>query len=184
MVYSQFALRDLSAPHLNCWLTFVAACRILCNRVLSDGELQNVHCLIQSFCEQMLDLYGAKAATPNLHLHLHLCDVVRDFGPIYGFWLYGFEWFNGILGSYKTNNRDIESQIMKKLLEGTISHNIQSSQDMLDDFSTLVKRSSSFKEPSSVRASSFDSSSLLDIRSLTTGDVAGNSGVVRAGIIK
>lgn len=38
----------------------------------------------------MFCLYGSDAVTPNLHLHHHLYDSVRDFGPVYAFWLFGF----------------------------------------------------------------------------------------------
>ena len=136
-VYSPFALRDLPSPHLNCWLDFVASCRILCNRVLTNDDVDSAHYLLQSFCEMLL-LYGDKAATPNLHLHMHLRETLLDFGPVYGFWLFGFERFNGILGSYKTNNRDIESQIMRNVLEVTQAYSYQSSNaaEMLDKFRT------------------------------------------------
>ena len=35
--------------------------------------------------------------TPNMHMHCYLADCVRDFGPIYGFWLFSFERYNGLL---------------------------------------------------------------------------------------
>lgn len=35
---------------------------------------------------------------------------------MYGFWLFSFEHYNGVLGSFSTNNRDIEVQLMRKFL--------------------------------------------------------------------
>ena len=51
-----------------------------------------------------------------MHLHGHLKECVLDYCPIYNFWCFGFERFNGILSSFKTNNRCIEIQLMRKLL--------------------------------------------------------------------
>ncbi len=43
----------------------------------------------------------------NLHLR---SDCVRDYGP---FWLFAYERFNGKLGSYHTNNRNISVQLTR-----------------------------------------------------------------------
>ena len=36
---------------------------------------------------------------------------------VYAFWLFSFERYNGILGSYKTNNRSIEIQLMRHFVQ-------------------------------------------------------------------
>lgn len=54
--------------------------------------------------------------TPNMHLHLHLKESLLDYGPIYAFWLFSFERFNGLLGAYSTNKRNIEIQLMRKFI--------------------------------------------------------------------
>jgi len=51
-----------------------------------------------------------------MHLHLHLKDCLPEYGPAHAFWHYAFERFNGILGSYHTNNQAIETQLMRKFL--------------------------------------------------------------------
>ena len=64
-------------------------------------------------CPHMFeDLYGKEKCTINLHLHLHLKDTFRDFGPSHSFWCFPFERYNGILGSYPTNNKAVEVQFM------------------------------------------------------------------------
>lgn len=65
------------------------------------------------FCEEYLKIYGEDLCTPNLHLHGHLASCVKDYGPVYAFWLFSFERLNGILGSFHTNNRDISAQVMR-----------------------------------------------------------------------
>ena len=50
---------------------------------------------------------GKNAITPNIHLYLHIKECVENYGSIYGFWLFIFKRFNGILGSDQTNGRGI-----------------------------------------------------------------------------
>ena len=49
-------------------------------------------------------------STAILTFILHEC--VRE----YAFWLFAFEWLNGILGSFHTNNHDISLQIMRQFI--------------------------------------------------------------------
>ena len=49
-----------------------------------------------------------------MHLACHLQECVLDYGPINGFWCFGFERFNGILGSFPNNNQNIAVTMMKK----------------------------------------------------------------------
>ena len=61
-------------------------------------------------------LHGKSKVKPNMHFHGHLKECVLNYGPVYNFWCFSFERFNGILSSFKTNNRCIEIQLMRKLL--------------------------------------------------------------------
>lgn len=49
-----------------------------------------------------------------MHLHTHLIDCILDYGPVYSFWLFSFERYNGIIGEYGTNQRSVEIQLMRK----------------------------------------------------------------------
>ena len=51
-----------------------------------------------------------------MHLHLHLKDCTENYGSVYGFLLFSFECYNSLLGSFSTNNHDIEVQLMRKFL--------------------------------------------------------------------
>ena len=42
--------------------------------------------------------YSEGKITPNLHLSLHLCECSYDYGSLYSFWYFSFEWMNGVLG--------------------------------------------------------------------------------------
>ena len=71
---------------------------------------------MMQFCRRTERLFGKHAITPNMHLHAHLLKCIVDYGPLYVFWCFAFERYNGILGSMPTNNKCIESQLMKKFL--------------------------------------------------------------------
>ena len=47
---------------------------------------------------------------------LHLQDCILDYGPVRGFWCFPFERYNGILGAYPTNNKNIEVQMMNRFI--------------------------------------------------------------------
>ena len=65
----------------------------------------------------MEQLYGKKFLTCNMHLHCHLREVLLDYGPVFGFWLFSFERYNGHLGSTYTNNRSVEIKFMRDFLK-------------------------------------------------------------------
>ena len=44
-----------------------------------------------------MEILGQEYVTPNMHLHGHLIERLFDYGPIYSFWLFSFERFNGLL---------------------------------------------------------------------------------------
>ena len=116
-VFSPVALKHiLSSADYHCWLLFVQACFLLGNRMISAQAIDEIHQYLTLFCKHFEELYGAGAYTPNMHLHLHLKDCLKDYGPAHSFWVYGFERFNGILGRYQTNNHSIEVQLMRKFL--------------------------------------------------------------------
>lgn len=116
-IFSPIALKNVLPPsHLCCWLLFVRACCLICNRIITPQTIEQIDQYLVQFCKRFEQLYGAEACTPNMHLHLHLKECLENYGPVHGFWCFGFERFNGFLGRYHTNNQAIEVQIMKKFL--------------------------------------------------------------------
>ena len=116
-MYSAVVLKDLlPQDHYCTWLLFVRACHILGQRVLQESDIVVADMLLLKFCKEFETLYGKDRCTPNLHLHLHLKQCFLDYGPAHSFWCYSFERYNGLLGSYNTNNKAVEVQIMKKFI--------------------------------------------------------------------
>ena len=116
-VYSPVILKGIIPDdHLQCWLLYVRACTILRQRILRESDIVTTDLLLLTFCKRFEQLYGSENCTPNLHLHLHIKDCLLDYGPSHAFWCFSFERYNGLLGSFHTNKRSIEQQIMRKFV--------------------------------------------------------------------
>ena len=83
---------------------------------ITEADLIIADRKLLDFCKNVEALYGKEVITPNMHLHLQLKDYIEDYGNVYGFWLFSFERYNGLFGSFSTNNQDIEVQLMRKFL--------------------------------------------------------------------
>ena len=100
------------------WQRFVLASRTLCQPVITKDEILKADALLLNFCKDFEKLYGKYAVTPNMHLCCHIKDSLLDFGPVYAFWLFSFERYNGEMASNITNNRSVEIQYMRKFITG------------------------------------------------------------------
>lgn len=106
------SLRDVLIGHaLECWRHFVLACRVLCCKSISEDQVWLGDALLLQFCKRTERLFGTQCITPNVHLHCHMRDCIVDYGPLYGFWCYAFERYNGILGSMPNT---IEIHLMRR----------------------------------------------------------------------
>ena len=50
-------------------------------------------------------------------MHIYIFTYYADYGPCYGFWLFSFERYHGILGKYHTNQQAIEIQLMRRFMD-------------------------------------------------------------------
>jgi len=94
---------------------FVDGCVFLSTRVLSHADLLRADNALLSFCRKAEARYGDDFCTPNMHMQLHIATCIEDYGPIYSFWLFGFERYNGMVGSFFYSNRSVEEEIMRKI---------------------------------------------------------------------
>ena len=107
----------LPCSDLEVWRNFVMACSCLCSTVLTETKALLAHSYLLKFCQSFEELYAKHRVTPNMHLHTHLVDCVLDYGPVYSFWLFSFQHYNGILGEYGTNQRAVETVNAQILIE-------------------------------------------------------------------
>ena len=117
LYFSTMCLFDLlPREHFRCWQSFVLACRRFCQSSISVEDITVADALLLKFCRKCVEMYGPSSITPNMHLHCHLAECIRDFGPSQAFWLFPFERYNGLLGRQPHNNRCIELQLMRRFL--------------------------------------------------------------------
>ena len=109
------------------------ACCILSQRIITRDEIDSVDLYLLHFCKSFQRLYGNECFTPNLHLHMHLKECFTAFGPSHSFWCFPFERYNGLLGSYSTNKKAIEVQVMRKFCTSQNAHSLihHADQDLL-----------------------------------------------------
>jgi hypothetical protein len=82
-------------------------------------------------------LYGEQAVTPNMHMHVHLIDVMKNFGPVREFWLFSFERYNGLLSHQPKGTYMIESQLMKRFLYDSFADSFRFPSEFTADFSSV-----------------------------------------------
>ena len=128
----------LEKEHIECWRQFVLACRLLCKRAISKSNVTLADVLLLKFLQRVERVYGNDVVTPNMHMHLHLKDTLLDYGPVYGFWLFSYERYNGILEHQPTNNRSIEIQLMRRFLQDNNAYRIQPPIDYKDELEKLT----------------------------------------------
>ena len=121
-IYSLYLLNGLlPSEHLNCWWLFVQACILICQPIISDANIDKADSLLLEFCKVFEQIYGSRSCTINIHLHCHLIECLRDYGPAHATWCFGFERCNGILGRTPNNNRSlqIEKTMITRFVEQT-----------------------------------------------------------------
>ena len=115
IVYSPFALKGILPPiHYEMWCMFSKSCSLLCRPFIHHTELKKADEQMMEFCNSFETNFGKSCVTPNVHLHGHLWKCLEDVGPVFSFWCYSFERYNGLLESFKKSWHAPEIQIMEK----------------------------------------------------------------------
>ena len=73
-----------------------------------------------------------------MHMHAHLNEGLLDYGPVYNFWLFSFEHYNGILGKQPTNNRLPKTQLMKRFLQDNLAYSFQFAEEFKAELGFFV----------------------------------------------
>lgn len=86
---SLYCLKDiLTTDQMQCWQKFVKACHLVCKPYLrlSDVHIAQQH--LVEFCKQVEVVYGKSVITPNMHFCCHIENMILEYGPVYGIWLF------------------------------------------------------------------------------------------------
>lgn len=101
----------LKVQRLACLLTLM--CRIICVRTITKAALQTYTTLMCEYYSVFRSLFPDRCKT-NMHSALHLEECCLDYGPVYAFWLFSFEQYNGMISSIETNHLAMESTFLRK----------------------------------------------------------------------
>ncbi|CDO69927.1 hypothetical protein BN946_scf184836.g1 [Trametes cinnabarina] len=77
--------------------------RILASKSISAEDVRRGHSYLRRCCHRMLAL--GIHLLPNHHLAMHYPEIFRLFGPVYAWWLYAHERFNGMQEKVRTNGK-------------------------------------------------------------------------------
>lgn len=58
------------------------ACRRLSRQTITEEDIDIADALLVEFGRQVKQLYGESTVTPNMHMHCHLGDCLKDYGPL------------------------------------------------------------------------------------------------------
>ena len=168
-VFSLFALfQHLPERDYRCWAHFVNACNLLCTTLIKIPDVGIAHDQLIQFCKEFENIYGKDRVTPNMHLHMHLADCVLDYGPVYSFWLFSFERYNGILGKYHTNNKSVELQMMRKFTRDQDLDDLEFPREYSDQLQPLISK---VRGSTKTQAPSIDCKKILSLLKLSEGNI-------------
>ncbi|EIW80779.1 hypothetical protein CONPUDRAFT_57284, partial [Coniophora puteana RWD-64-598 SS2] len=85
-------------------LLLCAAVRIFSSREISMHQAQTAQEFLAQYCQRCIAL--DIPLRPNHHASMHTSEMVKRFGPVYSWWLFAFERFNGMLERVKHNGHD------------------------------------------------------------------------------
>lgn len=112
---------DIEDDIIGIWELFVTACRLIGESRVKISDLPLVHALFAEFNWRAEKRFGSSFYTPNMHQHLHLVSMIRDYGPIQGWWGYGFERYNKVIGNMQHNGKSPEVTFMRYIVHGTFT---------------------------------------------------------------
>ncbi len=153
-------------------LMLVSFCRSLLFIATIDDLIRADEKLLE-FCHSF---EGKERCTPNMHMHLK--ESILNYGPVYGFWCFPLERYNGVLGSFQSNWISPELQMMRKFLTYQQSDLPATMPLELVDFFRmhLSKQSEVSVTDGSVEQTHIDSFSLLEYNKNATCPIANIDG--------
>ena len=97
------------------YLLLVEAIYLLNGDSVSPEIVDHCEQVLKNFCLMHATLYSQREMTSNIHQLLHLCDVVRDLGPLWVYSCFTFESLNGELASMFHGTQKVDLQIAKNI---------------------------------------------------------------------
>ena len=105
----------LTKKQVKHWSLLVRSLHILLSRIISKEELKEADTMLTEFaCDAQL-YYSESVMTYNVHILLHMCKSVEDWGPVWAHSCYPFESENAKTGNAIKNANGILLQIIRNI---------------------------------------------------------------------
>ncbi|KAI0044241.1 hypothetical protein FA95DRAFT_1497378 [Auriscalpium vulgare] len=101
-------------------LLLCAGVRLLSTKRISMAQAKAGQVYLSTYCQRLL-LLGV-TLTINHHLAMHFARMIKIFGPVYAWWLFAFERFNGMLEKVNLNGHDGGRMELTMLRNWTQAH--------------------------------------------------------------
>ena len=112
LIYSLPILSGILPPlFFNHHKLLVFAIYLLNQESISKEMVEKADACIKEYVSEFTNLYGERHMSCNLHLLLHLAEIVRRFGPLWVTSCFEFENLNGVLKSLVHGTKYAEIQI-------------------------------------------------------------------------
>ena len=112
---------------------------LFCSLASFPAHLKNLLLSAENVMET-LATQATNTVTPNIDLHTHLVECILNYGPVYSFWLFSFEWYNDIIGDYATNQRAVEIQLMRNFMSNQFIKHIPLPVEFQEHFESVMER--------------------------------------------
>lgn len=97
----------------------------MANKTITMAQAIAGQMYLRMYCLRMMEL--GVPLTINHHLAMHFAHMIKLFGPIYAWWLFAFERFNGMLEKVNHNGHDggrIELTLMRNWLRSHLLYEL------------------------------------------------------------
>ena len=101
----------LPPEYSNHLILLVSSMHILLSDKICFTDLDRTHEMLTTFYHTSGDLYSSSIYTINMHSLIHIVPLVRLWGPVWAYSMFGFENLNGYLGTTFHGTRRIVYQI-------------------------------------------------------------------------
>ncbi len=145
----------LQKDYFQHYLLFVEAMFMLSMESLSVDHVDHCERLLMHFVCMYQTLYGDRFMTSNIHQLLHLCDCVRDFGPLWVTSCFSLEDLNGKLTKlfHGTQHPDIQiaNAVCTVLKMPLLSQGLKNNLELLNFYNSLTTKGCTYNDSGSIQ---------------------------------